>query len=720
MKKTKLFYISILALVAVLFSTAYFSYAFFIKKFEFNGKLNMVAVDRIDYQMHSSSLVNNEITIPTYNFKIIDISVTSINDFPSSYSIYYTSNSNDVSICYFTSSDSANGSTQANGNNNVKLKIKNNSIDPVTVTFGIKGRFNNTEVTLENGQNKITDISNCSNDELQGWDGTTEEIIPVGDTYTVSNAKQLAWISEQVNSGSNNFEGKQVVLGNDINMGAKFDSEGNLLDSNSHAFTVIGQNANYAFKGNLEGNNHIIYNLYINNTGNFVGLFGRYYGTEVKNLVVANSFVKGGTAGIGIIGGNRNDSPLLNIENVKSINNNITGGYAVAGIIGQLANGHIKNCYSSSTVTSILTSYGNAAGIVGLSGKGNRSTIENNINAGTINCSAYGCGGIVGYCNDISCGKINNNINNGDIISNAYYVGGIVGGVYNTEVKNNINNGIIIGEVESIGGIVGIDNGNGISEYIGNINNGDVKSNNGAFRVGGIVGYIEDNILLVNNINLGNIDGLGNGSNNSYEIGGIVGSFANTKTKYLYNNYNKGDVKGGLNAGGIVGNLSSSVTTSYTAIKNVINEGTVEATNGYAGGIIGVYDNNTSTGYVSDFITNAYNKGMVKGTYAAGLVGRNIGIKDSITVGTLQGTNNFGVIANMESGVNISNVYYPNTYTSSIGTPIDITSLQDETLTNILGSGFKITNGQVQLYKANVTIENNEVTSCTYTDEVLE
>ena len=605
----------------------------------------------------------------------------------------------------------------------------------------------------------------CQITEIERWDGTTEEITPIGNTYQVSNAKQLAWISEQTNSGTNNFEGKTVELTENINMGASFDSNGNLLDADSHAFTPIGLTGETAFKGDFDGNSKVIYNLYINETEDlFTGLFGRYYGTKFKNLTVSNSYISGTQDLVGIIGGNVSTSPSLEIINVKSINNTIKGqaGY-VGGVVGQLENGNISNSYSNSTVTGVSTQVGGIAGRIGtgnaennindglVTGAGytggiagyiatgnaenntNNGTItgtsivtggiigcittgnaDNNINNGTVTGSSY-VGGITGY---IATGNIDNSTNNGTITGSSYGVGGITGYGKTGNIDNNTNNGNVQGETKWIGGIVGIHSTTSdIYSYSNNKNTGDIKTSKGAFRVGGIIGNANEGVLLVNNVNTGNIDGVGDGTKTSYGVGGIVGTLG--LRDYVYNCQNTGNVKGGQNAGGVVGNLYNDVTT-FTSIKNVINEGTVQSTTGYAGGIIGVHDKNTATTYVSDFIENSYNKGTVNGTTSAGLVGRNIGIKDSITIGQLQGTTNYGVIGYADSGVNISNVYYPNTYTSSYGTAIDVSTLSDATLRNILGNGFNVTSGVVKLYKANVVIENNEITSCTYSNDLLQ
>ena len=560
------------------------------------------------------------------------------------------------------------------------------------------------------------------------WDGTTEEIIPEGDIYRIENAKQLAWVAEQTNSG-NTFEGKKFILVNDINMGAYFDSNGNLLDDDSHAFTPIGDAIGTEFYGSFDGQNHKIYNLYVNKTTNFAGLFGIYYGPEVKNFTLENSYIKTTGLAAGAIGGNRNAGPDTGVavSNIKSLSNTIIAGGYVGGVIGQTVKyaDSITNCVSSSNVTSTNTSSYDTGGIVGA---GYGRTLIGNTNYGTVNGAANSTGGIVGYSKSPI---IENNTNYGDVISGTNSVGGIAGAIQTNidvvtdfTVKNNINYGTIQGEQKWIGGIVGLHNSLTTPSivYIGNINYGDVKTTKGANRVGGIVGNSNPGALFVNNINYGNIDGYGDGTVNSSGAGGIAGTSGSNS--YMYNNYNKGNVKAKKSAGGISGNLYAEQSgweydLSVPRIVNSLNEGTIEVVDGYAGGIMGVYgDNNGAATGLADYIVSAYNSGTVKGSNAAGLVGKNVGIKNAISVGTLSGTNNFGV-AGTSTGINVSDVYYPNTYTSSYGTGIALNNITDELLSNTLGDGFIVSNGTVKLRKATVTLSGNLLTSVTYSNETL-
>ena len=225
-----------------------------------------------------------------------------------------------------------------------KFDIFNKDKEAIICNSNSGPNFGETDFSV-----KDYNANDCIVSQYNRWDGTSLEVVPVDNTYYITDPRQLAWISDQVNSG-NSFEGKNVVLLTDINFGANFERNGSL--NSGFAFTPIGVLSGYEFKGNFDGNNHKISNLYIKETGNsFTGLFGRFYGTEFKNLIVEDSYIYGELNDVGIIGGNSSGAPALEINNVKSINNIIVSkGNGLGGIVGQLSFGNIYNCYSNSTV----------------------------------------------------------------------------------------------------------------------------------------------------------------------------------------------------------------------------------------------------------------------------------------------------------------------------------------------------------------------------------
>lgn len=101
-------------------------------------------------------------------------------------------------------------------------------------------------------------------------------------TYAVSTVEGLKWIANQVNTGKNYFEGKTIVLANDI-------------DLNNVEWTPIGSmTQDHGFMGNFDGNNKTIKNLNITeiepdaDVAVYAGLFGLTEGSATKSNFVKN------------------------------------------------------------------------------------------------------------------------------------------------------------------------------------------------------------------------------------------------------------------------------------------------------------------------------------------------------------------------------------------------------------------------------------------------
>ena len=177
--------------------------------------------------------------------------------------------------------------------------------------------------------------------------------------------------------------------------------------------------------------------------------------------------------------------------------------------------------------------------------------------------------------------------------------GAFIGHAVNTTVKG-VNSTLKVSGKNNVGGIIGYakdDTGrtysfadasgsvqpDSRSSELSNLTNtGNVS---GFSNVGGLVGYMEggklsndeeDRVRYKGSYNLGKITGIDNGSDYSYNIGGMIGKAENATvggTKNTLINYNT--VEGGYNVGGIVGSISNNTT-----VANASNEGVVKA-NGY-------------------------------------------------------------------------------------------------------------------------------------------
>ena len=167
MDKKKVMYIGIILLVTVITSITYFSYAFFTKKDEYHGRLNIVAGE-LKYRIESADLENNSITIPANTNKKITVEIESLNSINSEYKLVYD-NSN-VEVGYKSDTeDMPSGSISNSGKKKVTIVIKNVTNTSQTVTFGVKGGFSGKEVVLNDEHSIDNPASTCSYADGYVW-----------------------------------------------------------------------------------------------------------------------------------------------------------------------------------------------------------------------------------------------------------------------------------------------------------------------------------------------------------------------------------------------------------------------------------------------------------------------------------------------------------------------------------------------------------------------
>ncbi len=167
------------------------------------------------------------------------------------------------------------------------------------------------------------------------------------------------------------------------------------LDANNdgtpdNSWTPIGSTSS-AFKGNFDGQNHTISNLYINTTQNYSGLFGYVYSnyTTFKNIKLQNvninaKYYVGALAGE-FRGGTINNVFIDNV-NIKS------SGSDIGGIVGAIDWGTIQKV---KVTNASITGSSEIGGIVGYSSAESTLTIDQAVFSGSL----YGSysGGIIGY-----------------------------------------------------------------------------------------------------------------------------------------------------------------------------------------------------------------------------------------------------------------------------------------------------------------------------------
>ena len=218
-------------------------------------------------------------------------------------------------------------------------------------------------------------------------------------------------------NGGNGFVGKYFKLENDLDLSG-IDPNGD--DS---GWVPIGNTSN-SFNGSFNGGGHKITGLTINRKDtDSQGLFGYIYGGTVKNLGVVNASVTGNIYVGGVVG-NVYQSTLENCYSTGKV----SGSEIIGGLAGGFASGTVKNCYSTGEVSGSNT----LGGIVGLLANFD-AKVTNCYSAASVTGTGKEVGGVVGYLNMSS---VENCYATG-IVRGATQAGGVVGYAYGT-VTNSV------------------------------------------------------------------------------------------------------------------------------------------------------------------------------------------------------------------------------------------------------------------------------------------
>ncbi len=189
---------------------------------------------------------------------------------------------------------------------------------------------------------------------VQGNADVNDSIIEEGNTLTIYDRYGMQAFAKSVNSG-NNYAGKTVVLGDDI-------------DLNNINWTPVGTLTNM-FKGTFDGNGKTVSNLYVNRPDDGgVGLFGYVTQATIKNLTVENANVTGYQEVAAIVAGGTYETFTVSNCHVNG-DINVKAEYAYAAGIASTGYVTVDNCsIVADGVGYITVSEKNAAGgIVGFS-----------------------------------------------------------------------------------------------------------------------------------------------------------------------------------------------------------------------------------------------------------------------------------------------------------------------------------------------------------------
>ena len=180
----------------------------------------------------------------------------------------------------------------------------------------------------------------------KSWDGSydTSWYDEQDTELHIFTAEELAGLAYLVNEGKKTFEGQTIYLEADIDMsGSDWVSIGDVYYSINKP----------CFRGQFNGNNHVIQNLSSNTGGNQLGLFGYCDNAIISNVNLVDFSLKHHSD---IYASTARSSGAIcgyfkgGIIEHSFVNGTLGRGLASGGIVGTLSNGVIKNCIANVTI----------------------------------------------------------------------------------------------------------------------------------------------------------------------------------------------------------------------------------------------------------------------------------------------------------------------------------------------------------------------------------
>ena len=370
----------------------------------------------------------------------------------------------------------------------------------------------------------------ASTGKTSTWNGTlVQEAVSVNQTYTITTAAQLNWISQQSASGES-FKGKTILLAANI-------------DLNGKNWTPIG--AKTAFSGSFDGQGHTVSGLVISGSNSFEGLFGNVIATANSSISIGHVRIK-----------------------------SVTSTADTAGNAGALIGNAALKRGSSLTVSDVMVTgtvkgknAGGAIGRVSFEEPGTTATIEKVTSRTSVTINGGAGGGIVG---EINLAKDRNKEIiirdcrfNGTIGTSGRY--GAAGGIAGTSGNPASGTSLLI-EHCRVDGVINA----GRSSYGGGIISGipSVGKVLSCVNYADTYGYSTAGIAASNS---GTIEECYNQGSSSAGTGAENGGLAAVNSGYIYNSYNGGRVSS-PSALAYVGAISA---TGSGTIENCYNMGDV-------------------------------------------------------------------------------------------------------------------------------------------------
>lgn len=341
--------------------------------------------------------------------------------------------------------------------------------------------------------------------------------------FEVYTPAQLAWVAFKTNESSEFFHGKTIKLMADIDL-KQYEADNWEPIGDGKRIGAIAEGGQ--FKGTFDGNGHTISNLKLYATAGkdyAAGLFGVVNGGTVKNFKLENVYVnvsysEMAAAAVGMLTGGGE------VSGVEVVSGSVAALRGNGAIVGRMIKGGtIKDCINRVTVNGTGANVGGIVGAAYYTALDQTMTIENCANYGAVTCTAGVVGGIAG----LSAANVVNCTNEAAITGNGADVAGIVAEQQNAgSVKDCTNKGTITNNSSSV------------------------------YGTGGIVGWVR--------------------------YSGTTGNYPSKNIIEVSGNTNYGDVKGGNDAGGIVGTVYN-----LGIINGNKNFATTLSSSNFAAGIVG-------------------------------------------------------------------------------------------------------------------------------------
>jgi len=337
-----------------------------------------------------------------------------------------------------------------------------------------------------------------------------------GDPYIITNASELQAMGGNLSA--------HYELGKDI------DASETEAWNDGKGFEPIGDSDD-SFEGSFDGNNHTIFDLYIDRDRDDVGLFGYFDGEKIERVGLENVNVTGNGQVGGIVGYNTGE-----VRKSYATGSVVGSGDRVGGLVGWNVGGTVSESSATGSVEGSDL-------IGGLVGHNFAATVSESFATGSVEGSDD-VGGLVGY----NTGEVNESYANGSV-EGSNEVGGLVG-----DNRGKVTESFATGSVEGsddVGGLVGLNldmEGSRPGVVSKSYATGSVE---GSEHVGGFVGNNDG--PLSNSFASGTVNGSAN-------VGGFVGANADEITTSFATGYVNPT---GTDIGGLVGNSSGTVVDAY-------------------------------------------------------------------------------------------------------------------------------------------------------------